>query len=229
MTKIAIFGGTGMTGQSTVQYALDKGNKNEYIFFANRNAIFYLLQLPVLGWTVRLLYRTLETVPASFRDKVELVQGDVTNLPDVVATLDGCDCVTVVLGTRNKLEPTKVLSTGMANVLDAMKAQSLRRVSVCLSSFVLFEPGKVPAMFTHLNAEHQAMLDATKASGLDYVAVLPPHIADEPAVEVTILHDASPGRIVPKPNLAKFLVDSLDMPEHWGKVCGIAKKAPPPS
>lgn len=174
-----------------------------------------------------MLYRTEETVPATFKDKVELVQGDVTNIADVRRTLEGTDCVSVVLGTRNKLEPTNVLSTGMSNIIAAMKETStIRRVSVCLSSFLLMDPEKVPKMFEHLNAEHKAMLDATQASGLDYVAILPPHIADEPASEVIVLHDKSPGRVVPKPNLAKFLIDSLDMSEHWGKVCGIAKVPP---
>lgn len=172
-----------------------------------------------------MLYRTEETIPASFKDKVELVQGDVTNLEDVRKTLEGADSVTVVLGTRNKLEPTKVLSTGMKNVIEAMKETStLRRVSVCLSSFLFFDPDKVPKMFEHLNGEHKEMLNLTKASGLDYVAVLPPHIADEPSGELQVLHDKSPGRVVSKYDLAKFLIDSLDMKEHFGKVCGIAKK-----
>lgn len=174
---------------------------------------------------MRLLYRTPETIPESFKDRVELVQGDVTNLSDVKRTLEGADYATVVLGTRNKLEPTTVLSTGMNNVIAAMKESGLRRVSVCLSSFLLFPAGTVPKPFEHLNAEHQAMLDATKASGLDYIAVLPPHISSEPSGPHTITHDKSPGRVVSKLDLAKFLVDSLDLKEHWGKVCGIAKSA----
>lgn len=152
-----------------------------------------------------------------------MVKGDVTNAADVQKTLEGADFVTVVLGTRNKLEPTKVLSTGMKNILDAMKQANLRRVSVCLSSFLFFDPDKVPKQFEHLNGEHKAMLELTKTSGLDFIAVLPPHIANEPSGEINVLHDKSPGRVVSKLDLAKFLVDSLDLKEHWGKVCGIAK------
>jgi len=201
VSKIAVFGGTGMTGQAVVEYALSKGN------------------------AVRLLYRTEDTLPESFKTKVELVQGDVTNLDDVQKTLEGTDAVVVTLGTRNKLEPTKVLSTGLQNIVDAMKQAKLSKISACLSSFLFWEPEKVPAEFVHLNAEHKAMLDILKTSGLEFIAVLPPHIANEPSSQHEILHDKSPGRIIAKPDLAKFFIDSLELPEHYGKVCGIAKVA----
>lgn len=152
-----------------------------------------------------------------------MIQGDVTNVADVEKTLDGVDRVCIILGTRNNLEPTTVLSTGINNIIASMKKLNLRRFSVCLSSFLFWEPEKVPKQFDHLNAEHKAMLDATKASGLDYIAILPPHIANEPKGEYKILHDSSPGRVISKFDLADFLIDSLEQSEHYGKVCGIAK------
>lgn len=177
------------------------------------------------GNSVRLLYRTPETIPETFTDKVDLVKGDVTNVTDVEKTLEGVDSVCVVLGTRNSLEPTNVLSTGMKNVIDGMKKQNLSKVSVCLSSFLFWEPEKVPAQFVHLNAEHQKMLDLVKSSGLDFIAVMPPHIANEPSGKFKIAHGQSPGgRIISKFDLGKFLIDSLDQSEHYGKVCGICKE-----
>lgn len=164
-------------------------------------------------------------MPESFKTQVELIQGDVTILDDVKRTLEGVDAVIVTLGTRNKLEPTKVLSTGLQNIVDAMKQLKLTKISVCLSSFLFWEPEKVPAQFANLNAEHKAMLDTIKASGLEFIAILPPHIANEPSSEHQILHDKSPGRIIAKPDLAKFFVDSLELSEHYGQVCGIAKVA----
>lgn len=176
------------------------------------------------GKSIRLLYRNEATVPESFKNRVELVQGDVVNIDDVKRTLEGVDAVIVTLGTRNKLEPTKVLSTGLQNIVDAMKGQTnLTKISVCLSSFLFWEPEKVPPQFSHLNAEHKAMLDIIKSSGLEYIAILPPHIADEPSSAHQIVHDKSPGRIIAKSDLAKFFVDSLELTEHYGQVCGIAK------
>lgn len=179
------------------------------------------LRLPT-GLTARLLYRTEETVE-QFKDRVELVKGDVTNQKDVENTLSGADAVIVTLGTRNKLDPTTVMSTGLTNIINAMEKEKLRKISVCLSSFLFWDENKVPKQFEHLNAEHKRMLDIIKGTSLDFIAVLPPHIADEPSSEHKILHDQSPGRVVSKFDLAKFFVDSLDQPEHYGKVCGIAK------
>lgn len=172
-----------------------------------------------------MFYRNETTVPESFKKRVELVHGDVVNAPEVENALNGVDGVIVALGTRNKLEPTTVMSTGLRNIIDGMKKQSIRPISVCLSSFLLWDQSKVPKQFDDLNAEHKRMLDVTKQSSLDFIAVLPPHIAEEPSGEYSILHDQSPGRVVSKYDLAKFLVDSLDQSEHYGKVCGIAKVA----
>lgn len=174
-----------------------------------------------------MLYRTEDTIQRfkdNVNDKVELIKGDVTNFADVEKTLEGADSVCVVLGTRNKLEPTTVLSTGMKNIIDGMKNQKLTRVSVCLSSFLFWEPEKVPAQFEHLNGEHKKMLELLKPSGLDFIAVLPPHIANEPSGEFKIAYDESPGgRVISKFDLGKFLIDSLSQSEHYGKICGICK------
>ncbi|KAL5283652.1 BLVRB family protein [Megaselia abdita] len=203
MKKIAIIGGTGMTGQCAVDYAIKK------------------------GLAVRLLYRDESTVPESFKSKVELVKGDATKIEDVKNLLKGVEGVCVVLGTRNKLEPTTVMSTGTQNVVDALKELGIKRLAIVMSSFLFREDGEIPPMFKNINAEHKKMLEITKASGLEFVAILPPHIADEPSSEVTVLHNNCPpnSRTVSKYDLGKFIVDSLEQPEHFGKVCGIAKKA----
>lgn len=57
-----------------------------------------------------------------------------------------------------------------------MKKNNVEKISVCLSAFLFYEPGKVPAIFQDLNADHQRMFDAIKESGLKWIAVLPPHI-----------------------------------------------------
>lgn len=197
-----IFGGTGMTGQCAVKYALEKGLK------------------------VRLMVRNEITVPEEFKTKVEIVQGDVVNPNDVENAIKGQDLVCVVLGTRNDLKPTRVLSNGMENIIKAMKNQSLLKVSVCLSSFLFFEPEKVPKMFTDLNAEHQRMLDLIKASSLEYRAVLPPHIADEPSKEFVLAYDKPPNmtRSISKIDLGKFLIESLFDEKHAKQVIGICTK-----
>ncbi|CAD6992897.1 flavin reductase (NADPH) [Ceratitis capitata] len=200
MQRIAVIGGTGMTGECVVDYALKKGLK------------------------VRLLYRSETTLPERFKDKVDLVKGNVLNLDDCKNVIDGVDGVCIILGTRNKLEATTELSTGTQNLITAMKEKSIRRFSIVMSSFLFRPLNEVPGVFHKLNEEHKRMLDLTKASGLEYVAILPPHISDEPSTDYSVQHDDAPGRAISKYDLAKFVVDSLEQNEHIGKVCGVAKK-----
>ncbi|OXU25206.1 hypothetical protein TSAR_007619 [Trichomalopsis sarcophagae] len=202
MKKIVIFGGTGNTGLCSLEHAVKS------------------------GFQTRVFVRDEKKIPEHLRDKVEAVVGDVTNADEVSQAISGVDGVVVVLGTRNDLKPTTVLSEGMKNIIDAMKKHNVELVSVCLSAFLFYEPEKVPAIFKDLNADHQRMFDLLKESELKWVAVFPPHIAESPSTEYVIKHDESPGRIVSKYDLGEFLVKSLDQPEHHQKVCGIATKNP---
>lgn len=162
------------------------------------------------------------TIPADFKDKVEIVKGDVLNKEDVEKSVEGVDGVVIILGTRNKTEATTMMSEGTKNIIEAMKKFGLKKFSACMSSFLFMPPDKVPAVFHDLNADHQRMLDAIKESGLEYRAVLPPHIADEPSGTFQTLYDKSPGRTISKYDLGKFFIDCLEMDEHAGKVIGIA-------
>ncbi|XP_002031828.2 flavin reductase (NADPH) [Drosophila sechellia] len=199
MQRIAVIGGTGMTGECAVDHALQK------------------------GLSVKLLYRSEKTVPERFKSKVELVKGDVTNYEDVQRVIEGVDAVAVILGTRNKLEATTELSRGTENLIKAMKEAKLTKFSIVMSSFLLRPLNEVPTVFHRINEEHQRMLDLTKACDLDWIAILPPHIADEPATAYTVVHDEAPARLVSKYDLGKFIIDSLEQPEHYRKVCGIGK------
>lgn len=49
-------------------------------------------------------------------------------------------------------------------------------------------------------------------------------ILETPSAEYIIKYDESPGRVISKHDLGEFLVKSLDQPEHYQKMCGIATK-----
>lgn len=117
--------------------------------------------------------RDTEKVPANFRDKVETIVGDVTDAEQVSNAVSNRDAVVVVLGTRNDLSKryflrkdkplnvgriilylmlsgsTTVLSQGMRNIIDAMKAHNVGVVSVCLSGkcFVLRYSVRIALIF----------------------------------------------------------------------------------
>ncbi|KAJ3659593.1 hypothetical protein Zmor_011276 [Zophobas morio] len=201
MEKVVIFGSTGMTGLCAVEAALKKG-----------------LQ-------VRAFVRDPAKLPTNLQNNVEVVQGDVLNYSDVSKAIQGVNGVVVVLGTRNDLKPTTVLSEGLKNIIKAMKESNVEIVSVCLSAFLFLDSDKVPVMFRDINAEHQRQFDLIKESDLKYIAILPPHIADQPGSDYEVKHDATPGRrVISKHDLGRFLVDCLLQPEHFGKICGISTK-----
>lgn len=201
MKKIAIFGATGGVGLHATELALKRG-----------------LQ-------VKALVRDPSKLPDHLRSSIEVIQGDVTKAEDVQQTIEGQDAVLVTLGTRNDLGPTTVLSEGMKNIIAAMKENGIECVAVCLSAFLFYEPEKVPARFHDLNADHQRMLDSLKASGLNWVALLPPHLTDNPSGKYTVSHGSLPGRAVAKCDLATFMLESLSNPEHYNQLCGIATVA----
>ena len=67
------------------------------------------------------------------------------------------------------------------------------------------------------------MLDAIKTSGLDYRAVLPPHISSEPSSKFVVTFDKPPeSRVISKLDLGKFFIECLDNEEYCCKVMGIA-------
>ncbi|XP_012256936.2 flavin reductase (NADPH) [Athalia rosae] len=201
MNKIVIFGCTGTTGLCALSHAVEKGLK------------------------VTAFVRDISKVPSKIKDAVQIVVGDVTNQEDVSKAVSGQDGVVVILGTRNNLEATTVLSEGMKNIVAAMKEHKVEVTSVCLSAFLFYPPEKVPAIFKHLNADHERQFEITKQSGLKWIAVLPPHIADSPSSKYVTKYDESAGRAISKYDLGAFLVESLSQPEHYQKVIGIANSS----
>lgn len=187
--KVAVFGSTGFTGQAVIDSALK------------------------LGYEVTVLVRDPARLPAG--KSVKVVVGDVLRQETVDEAVQGQDAVVVVLGTRNDLGPTTVMSDGVKNILTAMGKYGIKRISCCLSSFLFWERAKVPQNMLPVTEDHDRMFQALKASDREWVAVLPPHIADEPARGgYKLVNDAAVGRIISKYDLAEILVKVLSMDEH---------------
>lgn len=85
------------------------------------------------------------------------------------------------------------------------------------------EPDKVPAMFHEINADHQRMYEVLKESGLNWIAVYPPHIADQPPTGYVTKQGEHTGvRVISKYDLGQYFVDCLLMTENYQKVIGIS-------
>uniref|UniRef100_A0A5F9DBL7 Biliverdin reductase B n=1 Tax=Oryctolagus cuniculus TaxID=9986 RepID=A0A5F9DBL7_RABIT len=118
--KIAIFGATGNTGQTTLAQAVQA------------------------GYEVTVLVRDPSRLPKEGPKPAHVVVGDVLQAADVDKTVAGQDAVIVLLGTGNDLSPTTVMSEGTRNIVAAMKAHGVDKVVACTSAFLLWDPAKVP-------------------------------------------------------------------------------------
>uniref|UniRef100_A0A4W4FSQ1 NAD(P)-binding domain-containing protein n=1 Tax=Electrophorus electricus TaxID=8005 RepID=A0A4W4FSQ1_ELEEL len=199
--NVAIFGSTGMTGLVTVPIA------------------------SAAGYNVTVLVRDPARLPADHKAS-RVVVGDVLNKEDVKKTLEGQDAVIIILGTRNdlsELRSDRWLSMGTRNILEAMKARGIRKVIGCMSAFLLWDRAKVPPRLVPVTEDHDRMYTLLKESGLDYVAVMPPHIADNhPLTEkYSVTENMLKGRVISKNDLGHFFVRCLSTSEWDGKTVGV--------
>ncbi|KAL8220035.1 UNVERIFIED_CONTAM: hypothetical protein K2H54_037879 [Gekko kuhli] len=202
--RIAIFGATGMTGSATLAQALEA------------------------GYQVTVLVRDPGRLPPELRP-AHIIVGDVLNPTDVDRAVKGQDAVIVILGTRNDLSPTTMMSEGTRNIVEAMKAHGIRKVVVCLSAFLMWDLEKVPAKLRPLTDDHIRMQQILKESGLDCVYVMPPHIAgDQPLTgDYTVTVDSSGGsRVISKHDLGHFFLKCLTTAEYDGKNVYLSRHYP---
>ena len=116
------------------------------------------------------------------------------------------------------------MSRGLENIVASMKKHNIKLISVCLSAFLFYEPDKVPPKMRNLNEDHVRMLKILQSSELDYIAVCPPHIGEDPKGKYLVKNDERPSdvRVISKYALAEFLVKSLSKSEHYGHIVGIS-------
>ncbi|KAG7333105.1 hypothetical protein KOW79_003240 [Hemibagrus wyckioides] len=186
-----------------------------------------LATLPIAaaaGYNVTVLVRDPSRLPADHKAS-RIVVGDVLNKEDVKKTLEGQDAVIIILGTRNDLSPTTVMSEGTRNILEAMKSRGICKVIACMSVFLLWDRAKVPSRMIPVTEDHDRMYMLLKESGLDYVAVMPPHIADNhPLTEKYMVSmDMQRGRVISKHDLGHFFVKCLSTSEWDRKTVGLTR------
>uniref|UniRef100_A0A7N6AV01 Biliverdin reductase B n=1 Tax=Anabas testudineus TaxID=64144 RepID=A0A7N6AV01_ANATE len=175
-----------------------------------------------IRYNVTVLVRDPARLPADHKAS-RVVVGDVLNKEDVKKAMEGQDAVIIILGTRNDLSPTTMMSEGTKNIIEAMKARGIRKVIGCMSAFLLWDRSKVPPRLVPVTEDHDRMYTVLKTSGLDYVAVMPPHIADDlPLTErYMTAENMLKGRAISKHDLGHFFVKCLATSEWDGKTVGV--------
>ncbi|HZQ05075.1 MAG TPA: SDR family oxidoreductase [Anaerolineae bacterium] len=162
--KLAIFGGTGKTGKYLVEQALAEGN---HVTALVRNPNKLAIQNPHLT----------------------LVQGEIGNAAAVERTIAGADAVISVLGPTSNA-PEFQVSTGMQNIIAAMKKHGVRRLVVSTGAGV-GDPNDEPKLFHHLMnfalalvsrnvyEDMKRTVDVVRASELDWTIVRVPMLTDD--------------------------------------------------
>lgn len=196
--KVVVFGATGMTGLEVLPQAVKA------------------------GYTVTAFVRNAALLPAGLA--LEVVTGDVLNPEDVSRAVAGQDAVIIVLGTRNELGATTMMSEGTRNIVAAMKQHGVRRVVGCMSTFLLWERPRVPARMLPVTEDHDRMFSVLRESALDWIAVMPPHIDSNLPLtsEYTVTVGATGGRVISKHDLAHFFVRCLSSDEYVGKAVSLS-------
>jgi len=194
--KVAIFGGTGKTGQHLVQHALG------------------------LGHEVVMLART----PSNFtiqHPKLTVLQGDILDAACVEATVQGVDAVISVLGPRSN-KPEFIISKGTDHILIAMKRHNVRRIIISAGAGVR-DPQDKPKFIDHFfglllnllskNAveDMKQVVAKVRNSDRDWSIIRVPMLTDQPAqgtLKVGYVGDITTR--LSRADMAAFMLKQLD-------------------
>jgi len=165
MKKIALFGGSGQTGQRFLELALAS------------------------GYEVKVLVRTPEKISQN-NPKLEIYKGDVLNTEDVKKVVEGTNIVVSLFG-HVKGSPEWLQTNGTKNIVEAMKENNIKRI-ISLSGGGLPFPEKdkpkfadkvirtimkiaVPKILNDAIKHHEVLSD----SGLNWTIVRGPRLTND--------------------------------------------------
>lgn len=203
--KIAVFGGTGKTGQHIVRQALQAGH--DVVALARNPAKF-----------------------SSRHEKLTVIEGDIANADRVDETIQGVEAVISVLGPRSN-KPEFAISKGTDHILAAMKRHNVRRIIISAGAGVR-EPEDKPRLIDrffgvllkvfsrHVVADMEQAVAKIKASDRDWTVVRVPMLTDQPAQATLIVGyvgDIRPR--IARENMAAFMLKQLND-------AGFVRKAP---
>lgn len=210
--RVLILGATGGTGQALLTQALDRGH----------------------------LVTAFVRSPGKLgppRDGLTVIAGDPLDAKAVAAALVGHDAVLSALGPRSPRRTT-VAADGARSAIGAMKAVAVRRLLI-VGVAVLFDDIGVVAsilrrtLLRNIADDSAEMERLVKASELDWTIARPPRLTNGPLTgRYGIADDHLPAGVgmaptVRRADVAHFLLEELEHPEHIRKIVGVAyTKAP---
>nr|CAB3225808.1 flavin reductase (NADPH)-like [Phallusia mammillata] len=170
--KLIVFGGTGQTGSAV----LKQGIKIE-------------------GLEITAFVRTPSKIPNDVKEKLSnVVTGTVLNTDDVTNALVGQEAVISCLGTPLIGGQHHLMSDGIQNIVNGMRANGVKKLALVGSA--AFLPGAAFAFITkRLASDHGRVIqNLSKAKDVDWTVAMPPFIKQSAQVgNYQVAIDKLPG------------------------------------
>lgn len=160
--KIALFGATGGTGKEIITQALEQGHE------------------------ITALVRDPQKVTIDDR-RLKVIEGDVLNKDDVSKVVHGSQAVLVALGVKPPSK-AKLVGPGTENIIEAMKANNVKRLIVESAMFMDDTVRKNSFIISLLTktlmkgpyADKLVQESVVKSSGLEWLIVRPVGLSNGP-------------------------------------------------
>ena len=217
--NIVIFGANGPTGRLLTKQALAKGH------------------------AVTAVTRHPETFPIE-NPCLQVMQGDVHDLPAVEQAIAGQDAVLSSLGVPFTRKPVTVYSEGMANIMQAMQRYGVRRLVAVTSSatepsaepkggFIfekVLQPFVVNVIGRSVYEDMRRMETMMRNSPLDWTIVRPSGLFETPEVTPYQMAETEiKGKFTSRTDLADCMLQQLNNSRYVGKVVAVATFAVQPN
>lgn len=166
------------------------------------------------------------------RDGLTVIQGDVRDPDAMSAALRGHDAILSTLGPPGPLRNT-ITSDSARAIVAAMQTTGMRRLVVVGVAALFLDIGMFGRLLRNTLLRNVAddsaeMERIVKATRLDWTIVRPPRLTNGPRTEyygVAVDHlpkGAGGNATVSRADVAHFMLDELEQPEHVRQVVGIA-------
>eukprot|EP00546_Thalassionema_frauenfeldii_P005647 CAMPEP_0178925822 /NCGR_PEP_ID=MMETSP0786-20121207/18150_1 /TAXON_ID=186022 /ORGANISM="Thalassionema frauenfeldii, Strain CCMP 1798" /LENGTH=285 /DNA_ID=CAMNT_0020600795 /DNA_START=160 /DNA_END=1017 /DNA_ORIENTATION=- len=206
MKTIAVFGASGLTASECVYQALQNGDS---VVGLTRNPANLVIPKGSGG----------DKAGQSMADspKLTLIGGDVTKMEDVEKVFENpVDGVVVALGGKTSDVGDTMLTDGTNNVIQAMKAKDIKRLSVVTSIGAGDSENQAPFFFRVLmmTAMKKIFIDKNNQervvadSGLEYCIIRPGGLTVDPPTGVINVIDGEAGSIA-RADVAQFCLDAI--------------------
>jgi len=198
--RIAVFGGTGRTGRSLVDAALERGHD-----------VVALSRSPEPG------------LPSG----AEVVVGDARDPEAVRAVVDGADAVTSVLAIQAGTEPTTMLSDATRTIAEVMGEEDVHRVVITTNATV-FTDREIKDPYAIVAEEHRRNVAMLRGTTLDWTVLAPGLLRDgDPGDHLEVVVDAkASGSTISRIGLAYAVLDAIRRSDLSGHVVGVADTPP---